>query len=95
MGKYPVCHWGVLFSHDSNADLNLNWTNRKPSAGEKSWGTLIELDRTAKGLNIPRVVPEFGPKIKSAEWALSSIKYIGQTALTDQELFEHGTIAFT
>lgn len=94
MGKYPVCHWGVLFSSHSNVDLKHTWANRTLNSQEKSWGTLIELHRTAEDLNVPRVVSEFDRKTKSAEWSLSSIKYIGQTALTDRELFEHGIIIF-
>lgn len=91
-GKYPICHWGILFSPHTKVDLNVIWMSKrsKSTPEHQVWGTLIELKRTAENTNAARVITDFGLQHIQKEWAFSSITYIGQSQLEDEALMRRG-----
>ena len=64
----------------------------KSSAPPESWGTLIELKRSAENINAARVTTDFGLQHLQQEWAFSSITYIGQTQMDDNGLVNRGSL---
>lgn len=96
-GKYPICHWGVLFSPHSVLGFNMILVRSKMSSAfneEEVWGTLFELFRTSENINKPRLVPNFGRNHLLQEWRFASVVYIGSSRANDDELIAHGNTYF-
>lgn len=81
-------HWAVLVTdRDFSEVLSLLHRARLGTeAGHEALGTLYQLRRGEENENVNQNIPNFGTSHLRDEWQIKSIRYIGLTTFTDENI---------
>ena len=86
-GKFPICHWGVLFSEFDEESLNKTFAESKVRRG---CGKYIELFRDpSQNYHIM----DFDAYHFRSEWKYVSTAWVGETSVQDSTLKKEGEFA--
>jgi hypothetical protein len=90
-GSYPLCHWGVLVTELSAADLVGHLGTNVRSQQTVGLGTMYQLSRTAENQNILRISNPFLVSELREDWPKPFWTRMGRTDLSKDRISEIGT----
>jgi hypothetical protein len=93
-GKYHLCHWGVLVTERSIAELKTSFLGIEKSEKEEVvlvLGVMWELNRIEGNRTTVNCTRPFTISSVKEQWSLFSAEFLGETQMNDNEIWATGT----